>query len=234
MTNLQLAVRAAEAVARRRGMLLGQPSVCALLPLLACRHGGAAAVAVHRTVQEQPLAQPPGMTPHPLLLGPRPRPCLSAPFFPRDAQNTQLKPHLPAWVLALPIRKLWLSNNQLHNLLAARGGNAARKEEWLARLTHVCMSSNALRELPKSLLEHGRSLVELDCAYNHQLQVNTSEHNNTKPNLHETPMMGSASAECVAPSACLPDVNRQCPKLPNYPALQISAKAANVVAEMPR
>ena len=87
------------------------------------------------------------------------------------AQNTQLKPHLPAWVLGLPIRKLWLSNNQLHNLLPARGGNAARKEEWLGRLTHVCMSSNALKELPKGLLEHGRSLVELDCAYNHALQA---------------------------------------------------------------
>lgn len=74
-------------------------------------------------------------------------------------------------MLGLPIRKLWLSNNQLHNLLPPRGGNAARKEEWLARLTHVCMSSNALRELPKGLLEHGTALVELDVAYNHALQV---------------------------------------------------------------
>lgn len=67
--------------------------------------------------------------------------------------------------------QLWLSNNQLQSLVPARGGSAARKAEWLARLTHVCLSSNALRDLPKALLEQGRALVELDCAYNHQLQV---------------------------------------------------------------
>lgn len=47
----------------------------------------------------------------------------------------------------------------------------ARSREWLGRLTHVCLSSNALRELPTPLLEHATALEELDLAYNHTLQI---------------------------------------------------------------
>jgi len=48
---------------------------------------------------------------------------------------------------------------------------AERKQRWLAQLTHVCLSSNSLREVPAALLEGATSLVELDLAYNHNLQV---------------------------------------------------------------
>ena len=47
----------------------------------------------------------------------------------------------------------------------------ARQREWLGRLTHVCLSSNALREIPVPLLQHATGLVELDLAYNHSLQI---------------------------------------------------------------
>lgn len=47
----------------------------------------------------------------------------------------------------------------------------ARQREWLGRLTHVCLSSNTLREIPVPLLQHATGLVELDLAYNHSLQI---------------------------------------------------------------
>jgi len=40
-------------------------------------------------------------------------------------QNANIGPHLPAWVLHLPVRKLWLANNQLTSLLPARGGRVS-------------------------------------------------------------------------------------------------------------
>lgn len=154
-------------------------------------------------------------------------------------QNTQLKPHLPAWVLGLPIRKLWLSNNQLSALVPARGGNAARKEAWLARLTHVCLSSNALRDLPKGLLEHGKALEELDCAYNHQLQAGGASwaHGRggavTRGGGGAGPRGDGFRAGARVPRCGVQQ--HQPPLLASCLACcpQISAKAADVAAEMP-
>ncbi len=47
----------------------------------------------------------------------------------------------------------------------------ARKAAWLSRLTHVCLYSNAFREVPPPLLEHAAGLQELDLSYNHTLQA---------------------------------------------------------------
>ncbi|EFN59070.1 hypothetical protein CHLNCDRAFT_137807 [Chlorella variabilis] len=91
--------------------------------------------------------------------------------------NTGLAPHLPPWVLSMPVRKLWLANNALSCLLPPKAPKMsaaayeARKRQWLSRLTHVCLSSNCLRELPSLLLQHAASLQELDLAYNHSLQI---------------------------------------------------------------
>ncbi|KAL4430793.1 hypothetical protein ABPG75_006049 [Micractinium tetrahymenae] len=91
--------------------------------------------------------------------------------------NTSLSPHLPAWVLSLPIQKLWVASNQLSSLLPAKAGRTSaaafeeRKVAWLARLTHVCLYSNSFREVPPPLLEHAAGLQELDLSYNHHLQV---------------------------------------------------------------
>ncbi|KAI3433681.1 hypothetical protein D9Q98_003490 [Chlorella vulgaris] len=88
--------------------------------------------------------------------------------------NVAVGPHLPPWVLAMPLRKLWAANNRLTSVLPKRKASAAvceRQKEWMGRLTHVCLSSNQFRELPQQLIEHATQLVELDLAYNQLLQI---------------------------------------------------------------
>lgn len=98
----------------------------------------------------------------------------AAALAPRALQATALTLHLPPWVLWLPVRRLWVANNQLTSELFPPANQvcsfapalqisapdyASLQETWFSRLTHVCLSNNALTELPAALLEHGRQLV---------------------------------------------------------------------------
>lgn len=65
--------------------------------------------------------RPQGAEAQPALL-PTPTPHPRVALRPRPSQNTSLSPHLPAWVLSLPIQKLWVASNQLSQLLPAKAG----------------------------------------------------------------------------------------------------------------
>lgn len=46
-------------------------------------------------------------------------------------QNTLLSPHLPAWVLSLPIQKLWVASNQLSQLLPTKAGRVGARQSGM-------------------------------------------------------------------------------------------------------
>jgi Leucine-rich repeat (LRR) protein len=135
---------------------------------------------------------------------------------------------------------------------------AKRLQQWLGRLTHVCLSSNQFTELPGVLLAHGEQLVELDLAYNPRLQVGsipdrcgvrlrgptaaTAVGKAVPPGTallrgRVWPCARGGNLPCSAAAAYLPLVfcgMVSCHRAPLPPCAQVTSKCASAVRGMPR